>query len=612
MNNLTEFSQPIDEVLYRYVTQEPLQSFQLFAGAGSGKTRTLTNLLEKLKEQYINRLITRGQKITVITYTNAACEEIKRRVNYDDNFFVSTIHSFAWNMIAPHTQDIREVIKIELQEKLGKLKEEQNKSKNTTSKAYLKRIDDIYKINKRLDKIDAIKAFKYSPDTSKQDNGNLQHSEVINLFGKFIETKALFGSILIKKHPILFIDEAQDTYEKVLTPLINLQQANAEQFVIGLFGDPMQRIYSNNNMDIKLPSTWKSPIKIENYRCPIRVVNLLNNIRSDSDKLVQDPKKKEQGYIRCFILDTNKPLNKLKKESEIKIRMAEITGDDLWLENNIKTLILEHSMAANRCGFGGFYFPLYNSSLKDDVNAGDTTEFNFLKGAFTQLVRAIQKNSEFEVIKLIRENSTYLKQTKSLAKLKEISQAKDELQIKILSSNTVTIGELLRFIDTHNLMDIPDKLKVVLKRDLQDEEENLTPEDLQIVAWQKAFNASVQEVLNYSDYINDVSAFGTHQGVKGLEFPRVALIIDDEDTGGFLFKYEKLFGTEELSERDLSNEREGKDTAISRARRLFYVTCSRAEKSLAIICYTKQQSLLIKKLESKGWLEPDEMVLINS
>lgn len=34
----------------------------------------------------------------------------------------------------------------------------------------------------------------------------------------------------------------------------------------------------------------------------------------------------------------------------------------------------------------------------------------------------------------------------------------------------------------------------------------------------------------------------THQGVKGLEFPRVMVIMDDHEALGFPFKFDMLFG----------------------------------------------------------------------
>ena len=38
-----------------------------------------------------------GKQLAVITYTNAACDEITRRLDFDSLVIVKTIHSFVWD-----------------------------------------------------------------------------------------------------------------------------------------------------------------------------------------------------------------------------------------------------------------------------------------------------------------------------------------------------------------------------------------------------------------------------------------------------------------------------------------------------------------------------------
>jgi hypothetical protein len=72
------------------------------------------------------------------------------------------------------------------------------------------------------------------------------------------------------------------------------------------------------------------------------------------------------------------------------------------------------------------------------------------------------------------------------------------------------------------------------------------------------------------------------QGVKGREFDRVFVILDDSEARGFMFSYEKLLGAKPFSEEDKRKIAEGTETGINRSRRLLYVTCTRAKKSLAL------------------------------
>src|SRR6266853_1519199 len=91
------------------------------------------------------------------------------------------------------------------------------------------------------------------------------------------------------------------------------------------------------------------------------------------------------------------------------------------------------------------------------------------------------------------------------------------------------------------------------------------------------------------------------------EFPRVMVIIDDTEARGFSFSYEKLFGAKQKTKADLENEREGKETGIDRTRRLFYVTCSRAERSLAIVAYSENPQRVRDHVTSQVWFERGEI-----
>ena len=88
------------------------------------------------------------------------------------------------------------------------------------------------------------------------------------------------------------------------------------------------------------------------------------------------------------------------------------------------------------------------------------------------------------------------------------------------------------------------------------------------------------------------------------------VILDDNEARGFLFQYEKLFGVTEPSNTDLKNQREGKETSVDRTRRLFYVTCSRAKESLALVLYTIDPCKARRHVVNSGWLRDDEIEII--
>ncbi len=55
------WSDPLDEIIYGYLDFAKPKSFMLFAGAGSGKTKTLVAVLEAIK--HASRLALGGQRV---------------------------------------------------------------------------------------------------------------------------------------------------------------------------------------------------------------------------------------------------------------------------------------------------------------------------------------------------------------------------------------------------------------------------------------------------------------------------------------------------------------------------------------------------------------------
>jgi DNA helicase-2/ATP-dependent DNA helicase PcrA len=88
------------------------------------------------------------------------------------------------------------------------------------------------------------------------------------------------------------------------------------------------------------------------------------------------------------------------------------------------------------------------------------------------------------------------------------------------------------------------------------------------------------------------------------------VVISDEEARGFLFKYDKLFGVEPPSDTDRKNLAAGSETSNDRTRRLLYVTCSRAEESLAIVCYTKAPEELVRKVVEREWFASGEAEVV--
>ena len=128
--------------------------------------------------------------------------------------------------------------------------------------------------------------------------------------------------------------------------------------------------------------------------------------------------------------------------------------------------------------------------------------------------------------------------------------------------------------------------------------------------WSHLFETPWEQIGLYKAYLSGEAELATHQVVKGSEFPHVMVVMDDSEAGGFLFSYDKLFGAKELSSSDKTNAEEGKETSIDRTLRLLYVTCSRAEESLALVLWASNPSAAAAAIKATGWFHADEVAML--
>lgn len=609
--------------------QKP-QSFFLYAGAGSGKTRSLVEAIRTFCREQGRRLSLTGQKVGVITYTNAACDEIKQRLEFDPRVQVSTIHAFAWSLIAGYDTDIRQWVAARLLQDLAELEEAQ--AKGRAGKAAGDRARSIESKRRRYAALNEITRFTYSPTGDNRTRDSLGHAEVIAMTADFLATKPGLRRLLITQFPILLIDESQDTNRRLMEALLEIEAAHRGAFCLGLFGDTMQRIYADgkDRLADAIPEGWARPRKRMNHRCPTRVIELINRIRRDEDLEVQVPRSDAGvGVVRLFVVP-EATADKTAVESKIVARMAEITGDQNWNSRSegVKTLALEHLMSARRFGFESFIAPLLVDNIRTSSLQGTGAGIGLFTREILPLVIALRASDRFAVAAILRRTSPLLGH-------KALEEA-GERQADILSKANAACASLLALVSSDErpsartvlnhvaetcLFAVPDVLAPFVSAEevartgdagvRADDEiggEELDANSV-LSAWRQALEAPFDQVEKYDRYVRGVSQFDTHQGVKGLEFPRVMVIISDEEARGFMFGYDKLFGAKEKSKTDVENEAAGKETTIDRTRRLFYVTCSRAEESLAVVYYAVDLVLARTAMIRQGWFERDEIEL---
>lgn len=600
-----------DSIIQSCLDLKNPKSFFLFAGAGSGKTRSLISALDYINKTFGRELKLNNRRVAVITYTKAARDEIKRRCRYNSLFQISTIHSFAWDLICSHTEDIRTWLKSDVSKKITDAETKLASIRNKETKTYKQTEKKLNKLKKRLQYLDSVRRFIYNPDGINTESNSLDHTEVVKISAYLLLKQETLQKILVDTYPILLIDESQDTKEELMNAFLSIQEKYSHRFSMGLLGDIMQRVYLEGKEDwqTSIPDSWETPSKIMNHRSRKRIVDLCNLIRKPVDAIEQRSRlNKEGGFVRIFVASRDNPYD---TEQNVQFQMAEITCDVRWkLSEEVKKLTVEHKMAAERLGFKQLFEALDSvSSYKQGLRNGSLSAIGVFTHILLPLHKADLENNPFEKAKIVKENAILYKDMDCILtneSLNNLQNSIDDLSL-CWKDRDPLCSELLQIIYKHNIFPISKDLQQLLESPLGEDDEDYQ----KLCGLSAALEAPFSEIERYWEYINGNASFDTHQGVKGLEFDRVMVIIDEKSSHGTMFNYEKLFGIMPKSPTDLKNESEGKETTLDRTRRLLYVTCSRAIDSLAIVFYTDCIETTASALSQTGWFNEKEIIAIS-
>ena len=604
----------VDETLEKCILSTPRKSFFLFAGAGSGKTYSLVLLLKKIHNSIGKDLLLQGKNVAVITFTNAATDEIINRLDYSPIFHISTIHSFVWEVIKYYQSDIKRLYCSYIEEDLKALEKKIKETKNKTTKTYLSSVEKLECQKERLAKAQTIEKFVYNPNGSNPEYNALKHAEVIRISARMIIESRMLQRIIAQRYPILLIDESQDTKKELVDVFFEIQRNFADIFTLGLLGDQKQRIYADGkeNIEDSIPTEWEKPVKRMNYRCAKRIIQLANDIGKDIDINAEQRPREDanDGFVRLFIIQQRDGLNKDEIEQNVMRIMSEQTRDEKWaaIDADVKVLTLEHMMAARRLGFSSFFAPLYKvSKYQMTFLQGAVSEIEFFTKEVLPIAESIKEDGRI-ALEILKKHSPLLsgQDTKNPYEL-YLKCREETIKVANLVNENETIRVVVDEIIKSQLLIVPDVVKQAYMLNPSDIE-NIVEEDIR--AWVEVMDLPINMVRSYDDYVNHRSQFDTHQGVKGLEFDRVMVIIDDSEIRGFLFSYDKLFGVKDLSDADLKNKENGKETSIERTQRLFYVTCTRAKNSLAVVMYTNNSEGVKTETIKKGWFEESEIIVM--
>ena len=580
----------------------------ILAGAGSGKTRTVTyRIAHMVREKGISPL-----NILALTFTNKAAKEMKERAealvgNDIHNLQISTFHSFSVRLLRIYGEKLGygknfNIYDTDDQKSLiSKIMKELNVQDDSTPGKIANRISklkekgiDIKTIEREVDlRVPSNRVFfdiydKY--DKTLRSSNAMDFSDLILNANKLLDNSEVLERVQ-ERYRYIIVDEYQDTND-LQYEIINKIASKYNNICV--VGDEDQSIYAfrgaNINNILNFERDYKNAlvIKLEkNYRSTERILNaanelIRNNKSSRGKKLWTDAGKGEK--IQVFnAANTFDEANFIAEEIVRKNREGVPFKDMAVLyRTNAQSRVLEEKMLLNNIKYrvyGGMQF-FQRREVKDLL-------------AYLSVINNIQDNLNFVRIINVPKRSIG---DKSVAKFAEIAAQKG-----------ISLFESLKYIDEVS------GLRAAAKEKLKDFYRLLTDvlENLEHMTVSEIF----QEILNRTKYIDSIED-NKEDRVKNIEelmnsireiereYPGITLSeylefisltsatdsMDDEEnfvklmtihsSKGLEFDFVFIAGMEEglfPGEASILN-----DEDLEEERRLCYVAITRAKKELRL------------------------------
>lgn len=330
-------------------TQEEVVNYKdgnllVMAGAGSGKTRVLTERIRKTIEE-----LSEGQKVLAITFSNKAADELRERLYASigeeqtlNSVYVGTIHNFCLEVVSSrgsliglpnelHIFDsFDDRLKIfteaienipELKDKIIKKDPEENQK---TIKELLNKLSNAkrsLKFSEDYKETPLIKMLFDEYDRLLLSQGAIDFDDILRYAYKIFNDRDSITALYRRIYKHIFVDESQDL-NKAQYEIIKV--LSGQEIILTLVGDPNQSIYGFNGSS----SQYMEKIYLTDFNP--KVIELNENFRS-SKKIIEAAKRIESSFEIEGVCQ-------FEGEFEIK-RFDSDEEEALWIAGKIKELI---------------------------------------------------------------------------------------------------------------------------------------------------------------------------------------------------------------------------------------------------------------------------------
>lgn len=422
----------------RAATEHPGGPLLIAAGAGSGKTHTLTSR--------IHYLLTTGavppDKIIAITFTNKAAEEMKRRVSAPPGLFIGTFHSFGARLLRLEARRLGRTADFAIFNEDDSLSIMKSilKSYNMLKEEYAPPVirsiisdakNELAVPQSRTKKFglmnpEIVTALFLDYERQLEKNNAFDLDDLIEKPVRLMRTHPDFRECMQARYLHILIDEYQD----INTAQYELVRALAQKHQnLSVVGDDAQSIYAFRGADFRnflnFERDWQNATVVlleENYRSTPTILAAANAIIKNNTLQKQKnlwTKNPAGGLIRVYAArDENDEAEWVVKEI---MKLSPSQGDTLEdialiYRTNAQSRALEQTLIASGIPyriFGGIRF-YDRKEIKDILaalrlanNPADTVSAerlrkNFSKGAAALLLRDLPQIGKTKtIIKLI-------------------------------------------------------------------------------------------------------------------------------------------------------------------------------------------------------------------
>ena len=575
----------------------------ILAGPGSGKTKVITYKIAYL----LDEKKCMPQEILAITFTNKAAKEMKERleklIDFNvKNMQISTFHSFGLKIIKENYKFF-------------------NLSSTFTILDEADTISVIKKIIKDAnldDKIYNAKSIKYKISSAKNElltpsaysvfaKSDIDKN-IVEIYRKY-EKKLLqnnsvdFDDLLMmpitlfkknndvlekyqNKYKYVFIDEYQDTNEAqyTLSKMISAKYKN-----ICVVGDESQSIYSwrganyKNILNFEKDYKYATTILLEqNYRSTKRIIEAANSViknnteKKDKNLWTENCLGTKIKYLRCYD-EKDEILNIIKEISAYKSEGIPYHEMVVLYRTNAQSQSIERGFIENRIPYKvvGSYAYFNRSEIKDLVsylrlinNVKDDISLKRCinapkRGIGNKTIERLEIKSEelntsmFDAIDSGKELE-FKKTILGFMNIKDISFV-DFIELILDKTGLRKEYELEKTIEAESKLENLEEFKSIAKN-YEDYNPNATLEEFLM---EISLISDVKEVAG-----DDVVTLMTMHAVKGLEFDLVFVTGLEEG----LFPHSMDMD----SNKDLEEERRLFYVAITRAKKILYLTNARS------------------------------------